>query len=116
MLTAKPVSSLSLSTILLTLYQWLSLNVEALRFCSRAEPAAFRALMAAAAQGERQLKDTLVALLLARRDRATVPAAHTRVQSQPEHTAPAGDAARNRADVDTAADGHGDEAAGPHTG
>ena len=38
--------------------------------CRRAEPVAFRALVAAASQGERQLKDTLVSLLLALRNPA----------------------------------------------
>ena len=43
-------------------------SVSAAVCCCRAEPVAFRALVAAASQGERQLKDTLVAMLLTPRD------------------------------------------------
>ena len=70
---------------------------------------AFRALVAAAAQGERQLKDALVALLLARRDVATVSAAQIRSQSQLEHMEPAGGAVRSGPDMETATIGDSDE-------
>ena len=72
-------------------------------------------LVAAAAQGKRQLEDTLVALLLARRDRVTASAAQTRGQSPLEPTDPAGSPGRTGADVETATDGRGDEPAATYT-
>lgn len=107
------LGSLSRQVIRLTLK--VKPNPRSPAVCTRAEPAAFRALVTAAAQGDRQLKDTLVALLLARRDRVTPSAALARSQPLLEPTDPADGPARSWADVEPATDGRGDETAAHYT-